>query len=89
MRQIERWTNYGIVGALVTGSFKAFPIIIAEKTALNLMRGYYGRLFTNPDYQRHYSNLLKSIRKANLRGILLSGKKVNDDIEKTKKDMED
>lgn len=88
-RQLERVSNMGIIFSIIRGTPKAAIAFALEKPAIGLLRGYYGRVMTEPAISKHYLNLLKSIKIASKKGIVTTAKRVSDDIEKIKKDIKD
>ena len=59
------------------------------RSIMKVVRGYMGRSFTDPNYQKHYLNMLKALKRGTKKGFITTAKKVNEDIEKTKKDIKD
>ncbi len=88
-RQLERMGNFAIMGALMGRSKGALTTVLGEKALMKLLRGYYGRIMSDPSFSKHYVNFLKSLKRGAKTGIVRMAKKVDEDIEKTKEDIKD
>jgi hypothetical protein len=88
-RQLERLSNIGIVLGLMRGNFKVAATFALEKPAVQLVRGYMGRVMTDPKFSKNYLNLLKAMKIGTPKAIITTAKRVNEDAEKVKKDIKD
>lgn len=88
-RLLDRLGNYAILGAALGRSTGGIGAVVLEKAGVRVLRGYYGRLMTDPNFSKHYLNFLKALKQGSKKGILATSKIVNEDIEKTKKDIRD
>lgn len=89
LQQIDRWTNFAIIGAVLLKRPIAIGTLVAEKIGMKAARGYLGRLFTDPNYSKHYLNFLKAIKIGSKKGVLTTARKVSEDVDRAKKDVKD
>lgn len=88
-RQLERMGNIGILGVAMGWRKTGLAAIAIEKVGVRLLRGYMGRVMTDPKFSKNYLNLIKAVKIGSPKAIITTAKRVNEDIERTKKDIKD